>query len=191
VRSVDLPAVDITWEKFRRTVLPAATSMEVELPPRGAYYGLVTAADPDAPAIVQWDGLPGLPRNPASIYVYTGGSTPADWNLAPGRAAVTAVFLSPAHWQQPEKFAHHGRCVHFAIGGARDKRSSGLALFPEILKSEFHGIRSVIEAHSKCGEITGGDAGDANGLAFYKGSPVTVRVTSADGVATYRIDRLD
>ena len=43
---------------------------------------------------------------------------------------------------------HHGAGVLFVLAGARESRQDGSALFPEILKSEFHGIRSVIEAYS-------------------------------------------
>jgi hypothetical protein len=191
---VSLPAVPMTWDKFSRAVLPAATGIDVAIPAHGGFYGLATAADPDAPPIIQWDGLDGHPRNPASWYFYHGGSPAHQWNLSAGWGEVTAVFYGPHHWQEPSRFAHQGRNVHFAIRGCRDARmksGGGLCLFPEILKSEFHGIRSVIEAHSRTAGIIGPESGSANGLAFQKGSPVTLRVRSGDGTATYVIDRID
>lgn len=150
IRPVNLPAEKITWEKFRRTALVGARSVEVYCPSHGNYYGLVTATHADAPPILQWDGLwekdhaGHYPRNPVSAYVYHNGS--------------------------PD-LQEQGR---------------GLALFPEILRSELHGVRSVIEAHSRSGRISG--VGTANGLRLdSKGNTVTVRV---DG-RTYEIDRWD
>lgn len=188
---VELPAGAITWEKFGRSVLPEARQIEVQVPARGSFYGLVTAADPAAPPILQWDGLAGHPPNPVSWYFYSEGSSASQWGLSPGWAKVSAVFYGPPHWQEPEKFAHHARHVFFAIKGARDGQTSTLALFPEFLKPDFHGIRAVIEAHSRSARLAGGEEADANGLAFNKGSPVTVRVRAADSVATYTIDRFD
>lgn len=91
-------------------------------------------------------------------------------------------------------YQHHGNGVILALEGCWDgSESIGLGLFPEILKSEFHGIRSVIEAHSRSGSPEGAEAGNANGILFSeKGSPpINLRVTSGDGVARYKIDRWD
>lgn len=190
---MQLPTVTMTWEKFKRTILGSVTSMEILLPHHGAFYGLVTAEDPDAPAIIQWDGLAGHPRNPVTWYFYHNGSNARDWNLTPGWAKVNAVFLSPNQWQDPSKFLHHATNVLFAIDQCIDEqpRHRGLALFPEFLKSEFHGIRSVIEAHSKKGEIIDAASGTANGLALSNSNKVTVRVKTSSGLASYHIDRLD
>ena len=191
VREVELPAVAITAEKFRWEVLPEALTMEVLAPYIGNYYALVTAVDPEAPPLFQWDGLEGQQRNPVSSYVYVSGSTASQWNLTAGWVPVTAVFLGPHHWQQPEKFSHMGTQLMFALKGCWEKSSSSLALFPECLRSELHGVRKVIEAHSRSGRIEGGELGNANGIAFSKNSPVTVRVRTAKGQASYKIDRWD
>lgn len=191
---IELPALTMTWDKFTRTVLPGVVSMEIAVPPHhGAFYGLVTAVDPEAPAIIQWDGLDGRPRNPVSWYFYAHGSSAQQWGLSPGMTKVTSAFLSPHQWQDAGKFSHQPKAVFFSIEGCRDNGSAGnrgLALFPEILRSEFHGIRSVIEAHSRSGCIEGFESGNANGLAF-QGTPVTLRVRTAAGIATYVIDRMD
>lgn len=189
--SIELPATKMTWEKFSRTILPSALGVEIQAPSRGNYYGLVTATDPDAPAILQWDGLNGHPRNPVSWYVYHGGSTASNWNIVSGWRNVTAIFQGPFKWQEPTKFKHFGESVCFAIEGCQETRNAELCLFPEILKAEFHGIRAVIEAHSKSGGITGKESGNANGLTFNNDSPVTVRVRTAEGLASYIIDRMD
>jgi len=188
VKEVELPAARVTWEKFARTVLDGAHSIEVLVPAHGYFYGLTTATNAEAPPLLQWDGLEGLPRNPVSSYIYVGGSPASRWGLSPGWAKVTAVFMRPAHWQRPEQFKHHDKTAHFAIDGAHDSQTHGrgLAIFPENVRNELHGVRAVIEAHSKKGTITG--KGLANGLMFAAGAEVTVRV---DGSATYVIDRWD
>lgn len=190
VKKLNLPPTVITWEKFAARVLPDARTIEVKTPSRGAFYGLVTAADADAPAILQWDGLADQPRNPVSWYFYHNGSPASQWGLRAGAwTPVAAIFPSPHQWQAPEKFAHQGQNIFFAIRGAKVSRSAPLCLFPEILKSELHGIRSVVEAYSKTRFIEG--EGDANGLAFQKGAPdaLTLRVRTAQGMATYTLDR--
>lgn len=190
-QAIELPATKMTWEKFQRTILPNVLSVEIQAPSHGNYYGLVTATDPDAPAIIQWDGLDGHPRNPVSWYVYHGGSSATNWNIAAGWRNVTGIFQGPFKWQEPTKFKHQADSVCFAIEGCQETRSAELCLFPEILKAEFHGIRAVIEAHSKSGGITGKESGNANGLTFGNNSPVTVRVRTSEGLASYTIDRLD
>jgi len=184
-----LPSQRITWDKFRRTVLETARTLEVECPRVGAYYGLVTAEDPDAPPILQWDGDP---RCPVSWYFYPGGSAASRWGISADWQPVAAVFESPHQWHHPERFRHQPWNALFAVSAMHDQEhhGRGLALFPENLRAELHGIRSVVEAHSKTGTITG--AGTANGLAFAFGgthsSEVTVRV---DGTDRYTIDRRD
>jgi hypothetical protein len=192
--ALEIPAAKVTWEKFSRTVLPTALGMEVVVPASGSFYGLVTATDPAAPPLLQWDGLDGHPRNPVSWYFYSRGSMASRWGLAGGkRAAVTAVFLGPHRWQEPAKFDHQGDSVFFALEGAADSGKPGLCLFPEILKADLHGVRKVIEAHSRRGSIDGAGGGNANGIALQKNSPhaVAVRVRTATGFANYTIDRWD
>ena len=189
--AIELPATKITWEKFRRTVLDGVLQMEIAVPAHGGFCGVMTAADPDAPPIIQWDGLEGHPRNPVSWYYWHGGSSASNWGLSPGWNKVTCVFLNPTRWQEPDKFKHQKATIHFAIEGCKESRPDSLALFPEILKSEFHGIRSVIEAHSKAGAGQGAELGTANGLAFEGSTEVKLRVRTAEGLASYTIDRMD
>lgn len=185
----------VTWHVFQRDVLPHVSSMEVMVPNgRANFYGMLTAAVPGSPPIIQWDGLEGHPRNPASTYVYVGGSYAHDWNLTGGHYLdCTGICHEPEHWQEPEKFKHQGKTVLFLIRGCVDRRSSNLCLFPEILKTEFHEIRSVIEAHSKRGQVERESLSNdlANGLSFSKGNPVTVRVVGRSGRAVYTIDRME
>lgn len=187
VKEVQLPPTTMTWEKFARTVLPTARFVEAQAPSHGSYYGLVTAADSDAPPILQWDRPER--RNPVSWYVYRNGSPASQWGLVGSTwVKVNAIFALPAHWHEPEKAKHHAEGVVFALEGANDSQRDSLALFPEILQSAFHGIRAVIEAHSKKGAVKGD--GTANGLCMRKGGSDRF-VVRVDGSAIYTLDRWD
>lgn len=60
-----LPVQTMTWDKFSRTVLPQAQSIEAKIDNPSRFMALVTAEHPDAENIMQWD-------NPFSWY-YHGG----------------------------------------------------------------------------------------------------------------------
>ncbi len=184
---LELPAKMMTWEKFRTQVLPMAQSVEVMVPSYGGFYGLLTATYPEAPPIIQWD-QPDL-RNPVSWYLYHPNSSATRWSLTPGYQKVNAIFLSPHQWLTPDKYKNHPSHVHFAISSARDTNGPSIALFPEILKSELHGVRKVIEAHMKTAKATG--TGDANGYLFNGKEKVTLRVTDSLGKSVYTLDRMD
>lgn len=78
------------------------------------------------------------------------------------------------------------------FGGARETRNPGLALFPEILRSDLHSVRSVIEAYSARGKMQGLEEATACGLIVGSNSDALVRVTDASGVLrVYHIDRWD
>jgi hypothetical protein len=186
------PVQDITWSKFARTVLPKALEILVHL--RDQSYPLVgclTAVHFDAPPILQWDSEEN--RNPFSWYLYTGGSRPRDWNLAANTwTKVNAVMLKPSMWAGEDKFTHQGTGAVFILDGAKDSRTAGACLFPEILKSELHAIRSTIESFSHRAKLEGREEGDANGILIgQKNDGATIRVTTELGVADYRIDRWD
>lgn len=51
----NLPNTVMTWEKFNRTVLPTAESIEVIVDNPNRFMALVTATDASAPNILQWD----------------------------------------------------------------------------------------------------------------------------------------
>jgi len=185
-KSLELPEQTITWEKFARTVLPDAKSIDVMVPSFGSFMAIVTATHDDAPPILQWDSEE--KRNPFSMYTYVHGSMCRQWGLTAGEwRECTAAILNPAHWN--EGHDHHGRSAFLLLSGAADSRDSGLALFPEILKSDLHAVRSVIEAHSNTGKISGRESASACGI-FVVGQ--RVRVHDALGnLAHYRIDRWD
>lgn len=64
-KALDIPAKLMTWEKFESTVLPSAEQIELLVDNPNRFMAMVTASDPLAPNILQWD-------NPFSWY-YHGG----------------------------------------------------------------------------------------------------------------------
>jgi hypothetical protein len=89
---------------------------------------------------------------------------------------------------------HHAKGAIFIIHGARDLDHKGGTLFPEILRSELHGARSVIEAYSRTAKLGGAAEASACGIMLGESGSreVVVRVTSTAGVSTtYTIDRWD
>ncbi len=189
-RDLGVPPKLMTWAKFRETVLPNAEEIEF-LVPHGnqAFTAMVTAVDPTAPNLLQWD-------NPVSHYVYASGSEARQWNLTAGTyARVNAVSLRSWMWNQYKDLNHHGAGVVFILAGCRDLghvKSGGM--FPESMKSEYHGIRATLEAYFAQATIAGKDEASACGIALTKGAPtwnLTFRVTSRGIRTSYKLDRWD
>lgn len=183
-----MPPVTMTWVKFEREVLPLAESMEVEVPSHGSFLAFVTAKNPDAPRIFQWD-------NHVTHYVYRNGSLASQWNLRGGaRTKVTGLARGAAEWAEGGGFDHQGKAVTFVLEGARDTaHRQGGGFFPEQLRAEFHGVRRTIETHVTGATIEGRDEATACGLTIQKGSAanVTVHVVAKGTALAYRIDRWD
>ncbi len=193
-KGIQQPDVTMTWDKFSRTVLPKARSIEYFVGPAdAAYVAIVTAANPDAPPILQWDKPER--RNPASWYLYVNGSAPSRWNLKSGRwHPVTAVTLRPSSWYGAT-LPNQGKAAVFVLQDCRDtQHESGGGFFPESLRSEYHSIRRTMEAYANKATIQGRDQASACGISLQEGVAwgFRFRVTPRNGlVATYRLDRWD
>jgi hypothetical protein len=88
--------------------------------------------------------------------------------------------------------AHQGKAVFFLLHGAQETIQRGAAIFPENLRSELHGIRSVIEAHSKSSSIEGQTEGSAVGIMLVDGMEWDYLFRVKFGrtvVQDYRLDR--
>lgn len=180
------PSVTMTWVKFREKVLPQASKIEYQTGDRQDPYGAyVTAVHPDAPCLMQWG-------THFSYFVFTNGSRPAEWGLSLYQyIEVTGISLAPHMWGGREP-GNHGKGGMFVLKGAQCQRSGiGSALFPEDLKSEMHGVRSVIEAHSKSVDLEGRTEATACGLLMSSTFNRTFRVTTPNGTGLYTIDRWD
>jgi hypothetical protein len=191
VNTLNVPPQTMTWEKFQRVVLPTVQRIEILAPDHGPFTSLVTAVNTDAPPILQWDSEE--KRNPVSWYFWHGGASARQFGLSGGHYyPVTAVTLKPSMWNGG--FEHHGKGVFFIIEGAKETRFNSSALFPETLRNEFHGIRSVIEAYSKSSKIQEPEAQTAAGLGYdftSRSVTATLLVWSNGQRMAYRLDRWD
>lgn len=185
----------ITWDKFQRTVLPGAKKVEVHVPSSGPFVGLVTAADPAAPPIIQWD-RPDR-RNPVSWYLYVSGigRTARRWSLVSGTwVRSVGICASPPMWNGGG-LEHQGEASFVLLEDCHDTGATSLMLFPEILRSEFREVRSTIEAYSGRGRLEGSSLGSAAGLKIEKRHgeiDVRIRATSRAGIVSeYTVDRWD
>lgn len=192
VKTLSAPEITMTWDKFCKIVLPEALAIEYQVQPHSNYSAILTSINESDPPILQWDKED--QRNPCSHYVYNGGSMATHWNLNVGTIKVSAVCYQPSMWNNgPER---HGKSVIFILDGCKDLRSAncGLAIFPETLKSELHGIRQTIEAYSRAGTLEGLDEASACGIRLQAGSTwdgARFIVTTAEGKQNYRLDRWD
>lgn len=190
VQKVNIPAQHITWVKFRSKVLGSADSIRYYIPNcPGNYTAFVTAVDPEAPPIIQWDSKEC--RNPVSYYLYTNGSWPQQWNLVGDTICEVTGIANLPHMWSGKNFSHHKEGVILLLKGAKDQRNPGLALFPEILRKELHGVRSVIESYSNQEKLAEPESPPACGVLFSGAYPVKLKVTSDGDTMDYIIDRWD
>jgi len=181
------PPATMTFEKFRRVVLPDAHRIELFVDgARTGYSAMVTAVRKGVPNLMQW-------RDPVSWYVYSQGSLPLDWALRPYQwHDVTALVLKPHQWAG-QHFPQHSQGVLFALKGCHDVHySSGGGFFPEQLKAEYREVRATLESYvasakiqdkyeaEVCGRLL--QAGNANGW------PVQLKI---NGQFKVNLDRWD
>ena len=186
----------ITWEKFRKDVLPTAERIEFLVPRGRCYYvAFVTAADPSAPPVLQWDSEQA--RNPISWYTREHGSLPSEWNLPAGALCeVSAIILGPHLWRDETWFTHQGRSVAFLLKDSHEvDYDKGGGLFVECLKSCYHPVRATLEAHFASTQIQGKDQAEACGIFMKQGTGANwnqvFRVTSNGLSLMYKLDRWD
>lgn len=201
VIATDSSAPVMSWEKFARTVLLNAEKIELLVPHSNApFFGFVTATNPDAPPILQWDAARDAggrsARNPVSWYLYAHGAHATSFNLSAGQyVEVEAITPQPSEWHV--SMLHQGSGAYLVLRGAYDmqaRKEGGVMLFPEILRAEYHGIRSAIEAYSKSKTLDGDPVMGACGICIHKSSTnwnQTLRVTVGSSRVSYRIDRWD
>lgn len=182
VESTAPPSV-MTFERFKKTIMPHAEEMYVEVPRLGNFSALITAVHPKAPNILQWD-------NTVNWYVYPGGSLATSWNLTPGSfTEVTGVTYQPNMWTPGN--SERGEGLYFLLKGSMDSRNAGSALFPEVLTSELHEVRKTIEAYSKDNKAQGRLKGNASGLKLSPNSkPIVVKVLCNNIITKYILDRI-
>lgn len=186
---VDMPAITMTWDKFNRTVLGGAKKLQLYVPSHGRFIGLTTAVNADAPPILKWDRDD--ERNPVAWYCYHRGSPASQWGLSQGWRDIDIITPLPTLWgSKPSPYLGEG--VVLVISGAADtKTDSGNALFPECLRDDLHGIRSVVEAYSKTAMLGGRDTAAAGYDLRKDGCDCALRTFSNGAWTSYKIDRWD
>lgn len=166
----------MTWSKFERTILPTARSLALQGSTAHRNYAAMTTANrPSAPPLFQWD-------SPLSWYVYSGGSGPSRWGLPGyGWIQIKAVATGP---QKIGTFANNRLLV---LEGAVDQNNNSLAIFPELLRSELHGVRSTIEEFSNRGKLKNPVGQKASGLLINDAIRSTVLLVTTD-VAQFEVE---
>lgn len=144
--------------------------------------------------VLEFDHEPGqrLKHPPRHAVPQPQGTT--QWNVAAGAwAKVTGIVASPNLWGE-RPLVQHGRHTFFLLKDCRDTTEGrGRGFFTETLRSEFHAIRATLEAFNSSATITGAAEAEACGLGMTDQKPwnLALRVTTANAVATYLIDRWD
>lgn len=185
VQSVNLPSQTMTWDKFVRTVLPDVEAVDLLAPTHGQYIALTAATDPEAETIFKWP-------NGVAWYVYHNGASAQQFSVRGGTyVKVNAIVPLPTLWgDRPAPFIADGAVL--ILDGSVDKDNRALSLFPECIRDDLHGIRAVIEAHSKTGKLDGQEEASACGYDFRKGhTSGDLRVLKSGAWSRYKIDRWD
>jgi hypothetical protein len=180
---------------------PYPTPFKVEVEISGEIYhftGLVSPHQQTGVAsdvtVLEFDHEPGqrLAHPPRHAVSQPQGARP--WNVAAGAwAPVTGIVASPNLWGE-RPLVQHGRHTFFLLKDCRDATQGlGRGFFSETLRSEFHAIRATLEAFNRSATIAGADEAEACGLGMSDQRPwdLSLRVTTANAVATYLIDRWD
>jgi hypothetical protein len=190
----NLPEIMMTWEKFARTVLPEALSLDYLVMSADNFQAITTSVHPDDPPIWKWDRLD--ERNPFCAYAYERETNPIQWALtAPGWISITAVTAMPWHWGT-RLTPGMGPGAILILRGAVDLNDGGAGLFPELLRSELHPVRATIEAFSQTAKIGGREEASACGIGLNgSGKGIfghrLIRATTALSQQVYRIGRWD
>ena len=162
---LEIKAEPMTFRTFLEKHLGSLREIELLVPYSGDFVAFTTAAVPDAPILFKWN-------NPVSWYRYHFGSTASDFSLVANTwVQVLAICQPPPAWGGAPT---HYKDIVFMLDGCRDTRGC-LGLFPECIRGELHGVRSVIEAFSKDGKLEACEGQVAAGLAIGE----TIRIRAA------------
>ena len=181
-----MPTVHMTWSKFERTVLAFVDQIDVHVPCSGNFVALTTAAHDDAKPLIRWDRED--QRNPVSHYLYTRPSPAAQWKLVPGWHPCAAISKIPCAWFDGRD-DYPGRL--FFIDGAIDTAINGSALFPETIRADLHGVRSVVEAWSNTHKLVTEVEHAASALYLDDSHPIHIRTHGPEGEIEYVLNRLE
>jgi hypothetical protein len=173
----------MTWNKFKKTVLPSALKLEW-VKKSFRLTSLTTAVHSDAQPILRWDSP--VNRNPVAWWIPFGLHS-----VGIGFSPVRGILKGVPSWSGDDQTLPHELLwldldiTHYTYSG----------LFPECLRHELHGVRSVIEAHNMANLGTHASHKEASAITVSLQRDVqtefTLRVTTANAVFNVTIDRLE
>jgi hypothetical protein len=181
-----MPAARMSWAKFERTALAFVDRIDVLVPGYGNFVALTTSVDPDARPIIRWDREDR--RNPVSHYLYSTLSPASQWKLIPGWHPCATISKTSCAWFDGRD-DYPGRL--FFLDGAIDTAISNSALFPEVLRSDLHDVRSVVEAWSNTHKLQIEVEHAASALSLDDSHPIQIRTHGPEGTVEYVLDRLE
>ncbi|MBK7828093.1 hypothetical protein [Nannocystis sp.] len=178
-----------------------ATPWKVEVEISGEIYhftGVISPGQQTGGAsdmtVFEFDYEPGQRLTQAPRHAVPQQQGTGQWNVRAGAwVPVTAIVSSPNLWGE-RPLVQHGRHTFFLLEGCRDTAAGrGRGFFTETLRSDFHAIRATLEAFNRTAEIAGADEAEACGLGMTDQKPwnLALRVTTANAVASYVLDRWD
>lgn len=163
----ELPPVTLSWKAFKER-WSQYDSIGIFIPnARIGFTSITTSVDSEAPPIIQWDKAARNigKKNTFSSYGYVKGSAPNEYNVKVGLNTIVGISPTPSHFIPEVKLDNMTYYDIFYVKDARDlKYDGGIGLFPEILISELHEIRSTMEAYSNNEMLIGRENNTANGI---------------------------
>ena len=196
--SITLPRTNMSWNKFTEEVLPKVLALEIKIPVAEFFAGIATAAVAESPCLFFYEhqaspyakmGTDGITGKPLPVPA-------ANWNLQAGSWCDVGMIIPMPFMWTGMSFAHMKEQILFAIPGAYDtasvdKGQSGNALFPQLLKSDFHPYSSVVEAYANKAPFEGLTKDQLAGLSLTRGQAEQrlLRVTTELGQREIMIDR--
>lgn len=175
----------ISMASFLKRILPDAEKIELYVPSiSGAFVGMTTAVDPTAPNMLKWNNL-------VSAYSYTKPSGAGNWGLKGNTyVEVCNITTFPHLWEKP---VDELQSFVFILAEGYDQNHPPVAIFPDNLKAEYHGIRATIEAFSNSRKQEAVEEGLVGYAVGAGATSARVRVTSGNGkiVTVFDLDRFE
>jgi hypothetical protein len=164
-----------------RKILPTAQKVQYRLSTEPIHLYFFITGLPGTKPLMQWHD----DANRASWYTHIHPTSVENHGLSPDWTPVSYIIPFPHLWdgipatttfplsEDPAtfKYYHSKNGFRYLVGldGITEARDNELCLFPTLLKSEFHGVRSTIERYSKMGRVETPEAGPAvGGIAINK-----------------------
>lgn len=179
----------ITVARLKADILPKATALHVRLPYAGKFIYFTNASKAEPGRVFFYDREDDRNTlachttvNPVHVHLYG----KASGQMVP----VRCISSTPATWTGGDRAEPMGSDVMILDGFKEFRNEPGLALFPQLLRSELYQAERVISAFSKKHKIDLSTEDQAIGVALNGADEWRIRVTTEFGVTDYVIDRL-